>query len=126
MAWGNERLTYAELNRRANGLAHYLRQRGVETGQPVAICVERSLEMVVAILGVLKAGGAYMPIDPETPLERLGFMLEDSGATLLLCQSSMRDQLAGLAVSTVYLDADQQAIHCERAADSPPPRHAER
>src|SRR5215212_2836986 len=71
-------LSYGELNRRANQLAHYLRQLGVGPDQRVAICMERSLEMVVGLLGVLKAGGAYVPLDPAYPVERLQYMLEDS------------------------------------------------
>ena len=68
---GDEDLTYGELNRRANQLAHYLRELGVRPDARVAICVERGLEMVVGLLAVLKAGGAYVPLDPAYPLERL-------------------------------------------------------
>jgi amino acid adenylation domain-containing protein len=82
-------LSYAELNRRANQLAHYLRGLGVKPDGRVAICVERSIEMIVALLGVLKAGGAYVPLDPAYPGERLRWMLEDSGATVLLTESSL-------------------------------------
>jgi amino acid adenylation domain-containing protein len=77
-------LTYAELNQRANQLAHYLRQRGVGAETPVALCVERSVEMIVAVLGILKAGGAYLPLDPSYPHERLAFMLDDSRAAVLI------------------------------------------
>ena len=79
-----ERLTYRELNERANRLAHHLRGRGVGPEICVGILVERSLEMVVNILGVLKAGGCYLPLDPAYPMERVSFMLEDAGAALLL------------------------------------------
>src|SRR6202012_5893266 len=72
-------LSYSELNRRANQLAHYLRELGVKPDDRVAICVERGFEMIVGLLGVLKAGGAYVPLDPAHPMERLRFMLEDSG-----------------------------------------------
>jgi amino acid adenylation domain-containing protein/non-ribosomal peptide synthase protein (TIGR01720 family) len=89
-------LTYRELNARANRLAHYLRAQGVGPEAPglelpellVGICLDRSLEMMVAILGVLKAGGAYVPLDPAYPKERLAFMLEDSQASVLLTQQS--------------------------------------
>src|SRR5215467_4169657 len=79
-------LSYEELNRRANRLAHYLRELGVKPDERVAICVERGLEMVVGLLGILKAGGAYVPLDPEYPAERLRYMLEDSGPVALLTQ----------------------------------------
>ena len=85
----SEQLTYGELNRRANRLAHYLREYGVGPDERVAICVERSLEMVVGLLGVLKAGGAYVPLDPEYPAERLRYMLEDSAPVVLLTQSDL-------------------------------------
>ena len=73
-----EQLTYGELNRRANQLAHHLRALGVGPEIVVAICLERSLEMVVGLLGILKAGGAYLPLDPAYPKERLAFMLNDA------------------------------------------------
>src|SRR6185437_1619440 len=73
-----EALSYGELNRRGNQLAHYLRGLGVRADDRVALCVERGLEMVVGLLGVLKAGGAYVPLDPGYPVERLRYMLEDS------------------------------------------------
>ena len=75
-----ERLSYGELNRRANQLGHYLRKQGVGPEVRVGICVERSLEMVVGMLGILKAGGAYVPLDPEYPEERLEYMVEDAQA----------------------------------------------
>ncbi|MFD2875857.1 AMP-binding protein [Paenibacillus rhizoplanae] len=80
----SERLTYGELNAKANQLAHELRSRGVGAERIVGIIAERSVEMIVGILAVLKAGGAYLPIDPAYPSERIAYMLEDSGARLLL------------------------------------------
>ena len=77
-----------ELNRRANQLAHYLRELGVKPDARVAICVERGLEMVVGLLAVLKAGGAYVPLDPAYPPERLRYMLEDCEPVVLLTQES--------------------------------------
>jgi amino acid adenylation domain-containing protein len=82
-----QEISYAELNRRANQLAHYLRQLGVKPDARVAICMERSFELVVAFLAVLKAGGAYLPLDPDYPVERLRFMLQDSQPVALLTQS---------------------------------------
>jgi surfactin family lipopeptide synthetase A len=89
----NEQLTYRELNRRANQLAHHLQKLGVQPEMLVGICVERSLEMVVGLLGILKAGGAYLPLDPSYPQERLAFMLEDAQVSVLLTQQKL---LAGL------------------------------
>ncbi|MGB7603033.1 MAG: amino acid adenylation domain-containing protein [Candidatus Sulfotelmatobacter sp.] len=104
-------LTYAELNRRANRLAHYLRGLGVKPDARVAICVERGLETVVAILAVLKAGGAYVPLDPAYPVERLRFMLEDCAPVALLTQGHLQGLFTGLrdAVALVDLNTDATA-----------------
>src|SRR5690349_3178019 len=85
----HEQLTYEELNRRGNQLAHLLRQCGVGPESLVGICLERSADMVVALLAVLKAGGAYVPLDPQYPRERLSFMLEDSGLGLIVTQQHL-------------------------------------
>jgi amino acid adenylation domain-containing protein len=90
---GERRLSYGELNRRANRLAHRLRELGVGPGELVGVWSQRSLEMVVGLLGVLKAGGAYVPLDPEHPRERLAYMLEDTGASVLLAQRGERGRL---------------------------------
>src|SRR5262245_11722631 len=82
----DHRLTYRELNNRANQLAHYLRRFGVGSGRLVAICMDRSLEMIVGLIGILKAGGAYVPVDPEYPKERAVLMLEDTAPPVLLTQ----------------------------------------
>ncbi|MGF9917673.1 AMP-binding protein, partial [Paenibacillus ehimensis] len=87
VVFGDGQLTYRELNERANRVARVLRAHGVAADQPVAMLVERSLEMIVGMLAVLKAGGAYVPIDPQHPEDRIRFVLEDSGAKLLLTQS---------------------------------------
>ncbi|WP_036723851.1 AMP-binding protein, partial [Paenibacillus forsythiae] len=84
VVYEGSQLTYRELNERANRLARTLRGKGVQADERVAILADRSLEMIVGILGILKAGGAYVPIDPEYPAERIRYMLEDSGAKLLL------------------------------------------
>jgi amino acid adenylation domain-containing protein len=115
---GNERVTYGELNARANQLAHYLRRRGVGPEVRVAICLERSAEMIVALLAVLKAGAAYVPLEPKYPAERTAFILQDSQARLLLTQDQFRDSLPATAVETIYLDAETSRITEESAADS--------
>ena len=110
--YGDLRLTYAELNRKANQLAHWLRDLGVRPEMLVALCTERSPEMVVGLLGILKAGGAYVPLDPAYPLDRLSFMLEDTQAPVLLTQQKLIGQLPqhmGILAS-LDEDADWQEI----------------
>ncbi|MFL1391710.1 amino acid adenylation domain-containing protein [Pseudomonas tritici] len=93
LVFAEQRLSYAELNRRANRLAHRLIEAGVGPDVLVGLAVERSIEMVVGLLAVLKSGGAYVPLDPEYPRERLAYMLEDSGVKLLLTQAHLLEQL---------------------------------
>jgi amino acid adenylation domain-containing protein len=99
-------LTYAELNARANRLAHHLAARGVGPDVCVGLCLERGPEMIVALLAVLKAGGAYVPLDPEYPAERLEYMLADAAPAVLLTQASLAGLLAGAEVPRVRVDAD--------------------
>ncbi|HEX9936857.1 MAG TPA: amino acid adenylation domain-containing protein, partial [Longimicrobium sp.] len=107
-------LSYAELNTRANQLAHYLRRRGVGPEVRVGICLERSLEMVVGILAVLKAGGAYVPLDPAYPADRLAFTLSDAGVPVLLAQEKVRATLrVPDGVELISLDAAQAEIAAE-------------
>ncbi|PHM60991.1 Amino acid adenylation [Xenorhabdus ishibashii] len=89
----DQSLSYEELNRYANRLAHYLIELGVHPDDRVAICVERSLEMVVGLLAILKAGGAYVPLDPAYPTDRLAYMLEDAAPVVLLTQATLHDKL---------------------------------
>jgi amino acid adenylation domain-containing protein len=103
-------LSYAELTRRANQLAHYLQQRGVGPDVLVGISVERSIEMIVGILGILKAGGAFLPLDPAYPPERLAFMLQDTQAPILLTQTHLVGQLPAHSGQTIYLDTDWETI----------------
>ena len=102
--------TYAQLNARANQLAHHLRKLGVGLEVPVAICMDRSLEMVVGILGILKAGGAYVPLDPEYPKERLAYVLKDARARVLVTQKTLRDSMPELGIAVVCLDSDWEAL----------------
>jgi amino acid adenylation domain-containing protein len=118
-----ERITYGELNRRANRLARHLRRRGVGSGDLVAICVERSLDMVVGLLGILKSGAAYVPLDPAYPRERLRFVLEDSRAAVLLTQSGILHTLpVADDVQVLCLDTDWEAV--ARESDENPGRAA--
>ncbi|HEX9935769.1 MAG TPA: amino acid adenylation domain-containing protein, partial [Longimicrobium sp.] len=100
-----EELTFAELNARANRLAHHLRALGVGPDVRVGICAERSLEMMVGLVGVLKAGGAYVPLDPGYPAERLAYMLSDSAPAVVLAQTHLRDRVEGADVPLLELDA---------------------
>ncbi|TCP54489.1 amino acid adenylation domain-containing protein [Tumebacillus sp. BK434] len=102
---GERSLTYRELNEAANRLAHHLLTLGAGPDVPVGIYLERSLEIVVAILAVLKTGGAYLPLDPSYPQERLLFMLEDTAAPVLLTQSSMQHDLTRAGLQVLALDA---------------------
>jgi amino acid adenylation domain-containing protein len=115
LSFGDARLSYAELDQRANRLARYLRKRGVGPEVRVALCVERSAEMVVALLGVLKAGGAYVPLDPEYPQERLSHIFEDSQSQLLLTQSGLDLPFARRA-RAILLDAEWASIAEESEA----------
>ena len=108
-----QRLTYRELNCRANQLAHHLKKLGVKPEVLVGICVERSLEMVVGILGILKAGGAYLSLDPTYPPERLTLMLEDTQAPVLLTQQHLVKVLPQHNAKVVCLDADWATISRE-------------
>ncbi|HET7287550.1 MAG TPA: AMP-binding protein, partial [Pyrinomonadaceae bacterium] len=117
VVYEDQTVTYEELNRRANRLAHYLRRRGVGPEQVVGLLLERSVEMVVAILGVLKAGGAYLPMDPAYPAERLQYMLDDSGAELLLTQQELVAPLGDVKAAVVCMEAWP-----EESAENPEPK----
>ncbi|MFG1891266.1 amino acid adenylation domain-containing protein [Micromonospora sp. NPDC049051] len=104
------RLTFAELDTRANRLAHHLRALGVRPEVPVAVCLERGLEVVVTLLAVLKAGGVYLPVDPEHPIERLRFLLADAGAAVAVTTERLADRVAADGVAVVALDADRALV----------------
>ncbi|MFN0226054.1 non-ribosomal peptide synthase/polyketide synthase, partial [Paenibacillus sp. KR2-11] len=107
-------LTYRELNERANRLAHTLRSQGVRTDEPVGLMVGRSLEMIVGIFAIMKAGGAYVPIDPAYPQERIAYMLEDSGARLLLVQSHLA---GGVTFGGTLLAIDNEEAYAEAVSN---------
>ncbi|MDT5268376.1 MAG: hypothetical protein QOH49_562 [Acidobacteriota bacterium] len=118
LVFGDERLTYGELNDRANRLAHYLRRLGVRAETPVGVCFERSVDLVIATLAVVKAGGAYVPLDPSNPAERLSFMLKDSGAPVLLTREGLRGMFEGSGAEVVRLDRDHEIVALE-SGDNP-------
>ena len=114
----NESLTYRDLDLRSNKLANWLRARGIKPGVPVGIYLEHSPETIIAILGVLKAGGFYVPFDTGHPRARLDFMLSDTATPLVLTQEHLRERLAGSSTDVMAIDSDWQAI--ERADATPP------
>src|SRR5271165_2570567 len=106
-------LTYGELDARSNQLARFLQRKGVGPESLVGLCVERSLEMVVALLGILKAGGAYVPLDPDYPADRIKYVLDDSRVKLLLTQDSLRASLPETSAEIVTVEADWSAFQNE-------------
>ena len=115
------RVSYAELNERSNRLAHYLVSRGVQPDTYVAICMERSVEMVVALLATLKAGAAYVPLDPDYPIERLKHMLEDCAPRIVLTRHSHLENLQGLDAE--FLDLQRRAQEIEGCSTYNPGVH---
>jgi len=108
--FGEHQFTYRELNQRANQLAHYLQDLGVKPDMLIGICVERSLAMLIGLLGILKAGAAYVPLDPKYPKERLGYILDDTKAPILITQNPLKTILPPNDATTVYLDTDASKI----------------
>ena len=126
MVFEADSLSYGELDARSNQLAHHLRALGVGPEVVVGLCLERSLEMLVALLAILKAGGAYLPLDPDYPRERLAFMLADAGAPVLVTHSALRARLPGHGARIVCLDADgarHRATAHQRPRQRPPPQN---
>jgi amino acid adenylation domain-containing protein len=114
LVFEGDRLTYRDVNIRANRLAHYLRESGIGPEVLVGICVERSVEMVVGLLAILKAGGAYVPLDPAYPKERLAFMLDDSRCPVLLTQEKLIPGMPATGARLVSLDADWESVSQRR------------
>jgi amino acid adenylation domain-containing protein/thioester reductase-like protein len=114
----NKSLTYQQLNQKANQLSHYLQNQGVKPEALVGICLERSLELVVGVLGVLKAGGAYLPLDPAYPQERLAYMLEDAQVSFILTQAELLDSLKFANKNIICIDSDWKKIANESIEDA--------
>jgi amino acid adenylation domain-containing protein/FkbM family methyltransferase len=113
VVFGERQLTYDELNRRSNQVAHHLRALGVRAEVPVALCVERSVEMLVGLLGILKAGGFYVPLDPGNPVKRHSFMLEETAPPVILAQEHLIDDLPAHWGQVVLLDSEWDVIAAE-------------
>lgn len=118
VVFNGQSLTYAQLNAKANQLAHYLQSLGVTPESFVGLCVERSLEMTIGLLGILKAGGAYAPLDPAYPKERLAFMLADAQPRALVTQKRLADRLPEHGAKAVCLDEDREII-ARQSAENP-------
>ncbi len=110
-------ISYELLNRRANQLAHRLRSLGVGPDVPVAVCMDRSAELIIALLAILKAGGAYVPIEPANPSERIEFVLADSKAQFLLTESDQKSKVAGASIQTIMLEPGGAAFASEPVAN---------
>ncbi len=119
VSYGDTKLTYAELNRRANQLAHYLRKQGVGPDVLVGVCIERSVELIVGIVGILKAGGAYVALDPSYPKDRLVYILEDTNVPVMLTLERMIMEPLSDVVEELRLDADWEKI--EKESEENPP-----
>ena len=118
----DQQYTYNQLNERSNQLAHYLRKKGVREESLVPICLNRSLEMMVGILGIIKAGGAYVPIDPDYPANRIGYMLQDTKASMVLCNNNSLAKLSLTAGQTaIALDSDWNLISEEPVTNTEVP-----
>lgn len=117
---GAERLTYRELDRRANRLARHLRARGARPERLVGVCLPRSADLVVALLAVLKSGAAYLPLDPDLPARRMSFMLADADVPLLLTQDSLADRLPSHGAATVRMDTEARVIAAQPDDPLPP------
>ncbi|HEX5733821.1 MAG TPA: amino acid adenylation domain-containing protein [Blastocatellia bacterium] len=114
-------LTYAELNRRANQLAHYLQEMGVGPESLVGICLERSIEMIVAVVGTLKAGGGYVPLDPDYPRDRLAFIIEDARVSVLITKRGVVPELGQSVAKAVWLDNELEEM-AKHKAENPASR----
>jgi non-ribosomal peptide synthetase component F len=119
VVYENDRLTYRELNERSNQVAHLLVKMGVKADTLVPICIERSLEMIIGIVGIIKAGAAYVPVDPEYPADRISYMLHDTEATVVLTSRESREKLNGTtSASIIELDGDEEMIAREAVTNT--------
>ncbi|HEU5414840.1 MAG TPA: amino acid adenylation domain-containing protein, partial [Candidatus Angelobacter sp.] len=129
LVFENERLSYAELNQRANGLAHCLRQMGVRPDERVGVCAERGIEMVVALYAVIKAGGAYVPLDPDYPDQRLQYMLKNSSPIAVLTQGHLLERMKAISVASAQqppvIDLREASLLWQAQQPAPNPEAAQ-
>ena len=119
LRWGKDRMTYGELNRKANRLARYLQRHGAGPESPVAICLERSPGMIVAMLGILKAGGTYIPLDPALPRKRIELIVREAGVRLILTDREHRDIPGHGSYGVVAMDEEEPAIEGDEETNLP-------
>ena len=120
LVFEDEQVTYSELNERSNQLAHYLVSKGVAAETLVPICIDRGIELIVAIIGILKAGGVYVPIDPDYPQERIQYMLEDTGAGTVITSREHQSKLNGdHAINIIEIDGDWKGISQQPSTNLP-------
>jgi len=120
LSQSTQQLTYSELNSRANQLAHHLQRLGVRAEKRVALCVERSCAAMVGLIAVWKAGGVYLPLDPASPEERLGFMLHDAEPEVVLTQCAFKERFRAASATVLLLDADEEEP-ARQSSDNPVP-----
>ncbi|WP_039837455.1 AMP-binding protein, partial [Paenibacillus sonchi] len=116
VVWEGQRLTYRELNERANQVARLLRDRGCQRDEIIGILAERSPAMIIGLLGIEKAGCAYLPLDPDYPAERIGYLIADSGLKTVLTQTAFASQATALGVTAV--DVEEEAIYAGYERDN--------
>src|SRR6266852_1679959 len=114
---GKQTLSYGELNRKANQLGHYLQTLGAREGTLIGLCVERSLDMVVGLLGILKVGAAYVPLDPDYPTKRLSFMLQDARVPILITQLRLAARFPPAQTKVICLDSDKMQLNQQNIDD---------
>ena len=110
LVFGDTSITYADLNRRANKLAHYLREHGVSSDERVGLCVDRCIDLLIGILGILKSGAAYVPLDPAYPADRRAYMLADAAPKVLLTHECLRRGIPDTSATLIMLDTDWHEI----------------
>jgi amino acid adenylation domain-containing protein len=117
VVYEDREISYGELEERSNRLGRYLKKRGAGPEELIGICMERGIEMVVAVLGVLKSGAGYVPLDPSYPEERLEYMISDSGVKLVVTEKNVRRVVAGAGVEVVSIDDEKEEIAAERGEE---------
>ncbi len=118
VVYEDQRLTYNQLNQAANQLAHYLKNQGVKSEMLVGICVERSLDTIIGLLGILKAGAAYVALDPTYPIDQLNYVLQDTQTPILLTQSKLSLELSTQDIQLIWLDEDADLI-AQQSSENP-------
>ncbi|MFM6395891.1 MAG: AMP-binding protein, partial [Planktothrix sp.] len=115
--WGNEKITYQDLNHRANQLAHYLQSKGVKIESLVGICLEQSVSIIISLLAILKVGGTYLVLAPNYPQERLNYILNDAQVSVLITQNTLVDLFRDHQAEVICLDAEANLIASQNSSN---------